>query len=82
MTILGCCVCLNMFRKVLVVLGVVDMRQLLLIPHFSIISDPTLILSLPSPGNARVYFKKILLPHSNDLTLKISPLNADFRRPS
>ena len=31
MTILDCCISLKMIKKVLVVLGVVDMRQLLLI---------------------------------------------------
>ena len=31
MTILDCCISLKMIKKILVVLGVVDMRQLLLI---------------------------------------------------
>ena len=34
MTILDCCISLKMIKKILVVLGVVDMRQLLLSKKF------------------------------------------------
>ena len=38
MTILDCCINLKMIKKILVVLGVVDMRQLLLKGFFHLVS--------------------------------------------
>ena len=52
MTIIDCCISLKMIKKILVVLGVVDMRQLLLIKSGYYI--------VPSPSTALVEMVKNL----------------------